>query len=112
MKNSILLFLSVILSLIGKAQSTYFQQEVNTEISVLLNDKNNTLIGAEKITYLNNSTSILDSVVIHLWPNAYKNVDTELAKQKYESGSTVIKYASINERGYIDSLNFKIDNQK
>ena len=112
MKNSILLFLSVILSLVGKGQTNYFQQEVNTEITVLLDDKNNTLIGAEKITYLNNSTSILDSIVIHLWPNAYKNVDTELAKQKYESGSTVIKYASIKERGYIDSLNFKIDNQK
>lgn len=112
MKNSILLFLSILLSLIGNGQNTYFQQEVNTEITVLLDDKNNTLIGAEKITYLNNSTSILDSIVIHLWPNAYKNVDTELAKQKYESGSTVIKYASIKERGYIDSLNFKIDNQK
>jgi hypothetical protein len=112
MKNSISLFLSFILPLISISQSTYFQQEVNTEISVLLDDKNNTLIGAEKIIYHNNSTSVLDSIVIHLWPNAYKNVDTELAKQKYESGSTVIKYASIQERGYIDSLNFKIDDQK
>ncbi len=106
-----LLILILSITYLGFGQSNYFQQEVNTEISVLLNDENNTLKGKERITYHNNSLSTLDSIVIHLWPNAYKNVDTELAKQKYESGSTVIKNAEIDERGYIDSLDFKVNNQ-
>ena len=109
MRNLTLIILILSTQYLVLGQAGYFQQEVNTEISVLLNDKNNTLTGKEKITYQNNSPSTLDSIVIHLWPNAYKNVDTELAKQKYESGSTIIKYASLNERGYIDSLAFKID---
>ena len=109
MRNLSLIILILSTQYLVLGQAGYFQQEVNTEISVLLNDKNNTLTGKEKITYQNNSPSTLDSIVIHLWPNAYKNVDTELAKQKYESGSTIIKYASLDERGYIDSLSFKID---
>ena len=59
----------------------YFQQEVNYKIDVTLNDKNNTLSAYEEFEYINNSTTALDKIYIHLWPNAYKNSETALAHQ-------------------------------
>ena len=103
-----ILFLIIVYQISG--QSDYFQQQVNTSINVTLNDSNHTLYGTESIVYINNSNQNLDSILIHLWPNAYKNVDTELAQQKLEDGDTELKYAFANERGYIDSLDFHVNN--
>ena len=60
----------------------------------------------------NQSNSTLDSIVIHLWPNAYKNSSTELAKQKYEDGSNQFKYAKDKDLGFIDSLDFNVNGSK
>ena len=110
--NFFLTICFLLLSSFCHGQKEYFQQQVDTYIEVKLDDKNNFLHGNEKIVYKNNSLNSLDSIVIHLWPNAYKNIDTELAKQKLEDGQTYIKYAPSNKRGYIDSLDFNVDNQK
>ena len=91
------------------SQEPYFQQKVDTYIDVKLDDKDHFLFGSEKIVYTNNSIQNLDSIVIHLWPNAYKNIDTELGKQKIEDGQLYIKYAPNYTRGYIDSLAFKVN---
>ena len=64
----------------------YWQQEVNYKIDVELNDTSNTLIGAEEFEYVNNSPDTLSFLYIHLWPNAYKNGETDLAKQQYQNG--------------------------
>jgi hypothetical protein len=87
----------------------YFQQEVNYIIDVELDDENHTLKGMEYIDYTNNSPTDLGFLWFHLWPNAYKDNSTALCKQKVEDGSTSLYYASENERGYIDGLNFKVD---
>ena len=79
----------------------YFQQKVDTYINVELDDENHFLRGFERMVYHNYSNSNLDSIVIHLWPNAYKNSSTELAKQKYEDGSNQFKYASKNDLGFV-----------
>ncbi len=64
---------------INYSQKKYFQQKVNTTIEVALDDNKHVLSAFEKIEYINNSTTKLDSIVIHLWPNAYKNINTSLA---------------------------------
>ncbi len=109
-KIIVILFLITIHQI--SAQSDYFQQQVNTTINVTLDDSIHVLNGNESIVYINNSNQKLDSILIHLWPNAYKNVDTDLAKQKLEEGDTELKYAYSHERGYIDSLDFYVDNEK
>ena len=93
------------------SQEKYFQQKVDTYIDVELDDKKHFLYGFEKIVYTNNSTQNLDSILIHLWPNAYQNIDTELGKQKIEDGQLYIKYAPNYTRGYIDSLEFKVNSK-
>lgn len=97
--------------LFGHSQ-TYFQQEVNYKINVQLNDKDHILIGFEEFTYKNNSTSTLDFLYIHVWPNAYKNSETALAKQLYGMGNMNLQYATDEEKGYIDSLDFKVDGEQ
>ena len=98
------------LSLIGYNQ-TYFQQEVNYKIEVSLNDSLHTLSGYEEFEYGNNSSSTLDFLYIHVWPNAYKNTETALAKQLYDMGNMTLQYATDDEKGYIDSLDFKVEGE-
>lgn len=91
------------------AQQTYFQQEVNYKIDVSLNDKNHTLNAFEEIKYVNNSSQGLSFIYFHLWPNAYKDNNTALAKQLLSQGKTTFYFSKPEERGYIDSLDFKVN---
>lgn len=93
-----------------QAQSTgYWQQNVDYDIAVSLDDVNHTLTGNIKMTYTNNSPDELSFIWMHLWPNAYKNTKTAFAKQKLLDGSTDFYYASDDERGYIDNLEFRVN---
>ena len=90
----------------------YFQQEVNYKIEVTLDDATHEINAFEQIEYHNNSNSILDTLYFHLWPNAYKNTSTALAKQLLKDGQTNFQYAEENDRGFIDQLNFKVNEVK
>lgn len=89
--------------------SQYFQQEVNYKINVSLDDVNHELNANESIEYVNNSPNTLNEIYFHLWPNAYKNNSTALSKQLLESGSARLYFASDSLRGYIDKLDFKVN---
>lgn len=93
------------------AQKAYFQQEVNYTIQVKLDDVKHELEGEEHIEYINNSPDRLNFIWMHLWPNAYKNNQTAMAKQLLENGSTRFQRATEDERGYIDGLKFKVNGQ-
>ena len=90
----------------------YFQQVVNYTIDVKLNDRSHTLSGFETIEYINQSPDTLKFIFLHIWPNAYKNKNTALAQQLLENGETTFHYATPDELGYIDSLDFKVENEK
>ena len=111
MKRLIITITSCFIVLIYNSQD-YFQQKVDTYIDVELDDENHILRGFEKMVYHNNSPSDLNKIIIHFWPNAYKNSNTNLAKQKYSDGSTSFKYADSIDLGYIDSLDFKVNGYK
>ncbi|MGQ0829387.1 MAG: M1 family aminopeptidase [Bacteroidota bacterium] len=111
MKQIVLLFFAlVLLSTLASAQ-TYFQQEVNYTIQVKLDDVKHELTADERIEYINNSPDQLTFIYMHLWPNAYKDNTTALAKQLRESGNTTFYYSKEEERGYIDRIDFKINDQ-
>lgn len=88
---------------------TYFQQEVNYTIHVTLDDVKNELTADESIEYINNSPNELSFIYMHLWPNAYKDNTTPLAKQKLENGETNFYFSKKEDRGYIDMIDFKVD---
>lgn len=110
MKNILVaIFLST--AVLATAQTTaYFQQQVDYSIEVSLNDTEHSLKGFETFTYKNNSSQTLDKLFIHLWPNAYKNAKTAMSKQKFRQGDFFMLWAKPTAKGYIDSLDFKVNN--
>lgn len=87
----------------------YWQQEVNYNIEVSLDDNKHELQGVINITYVNNSPDTLQYLYFHLWPNAYKNINTAFAKQQLENGSTDFRFSNKADKGYIDGLDFMVN---
>ena len=90
---------------------TYWQQKVNYKIDVRLDDKTHTLTAFETITYTNNSPNTLTYIYFHLWPNAYKNETTALSKQLEWKDHYALNELHESQLGYIDSLNFKVNDR-
>ncbi len=106
-------FITILLSCSAKAQTAdYFQQEVNYTIDVTLDDQAHLLRGFIQFEYINNSPDTLHELFIHLWPNAYKNAKTAMSKQKMRGGDYFMLWASQKDKGYIDSIDFKVNNTK
>ncbi len=104
--NALLSFILLSSAFFVSGQS-YFQQEVDYVIEVSLNDETHTLDGKLTLTYTNNSPNTLNEIYFHLWPNAYKNTETALAKQFLENGEIDFHYATESARGFITNLDFK-----
>lgn len=94
------------------AAQDYFQQQVDYTIGVRLDDAAHMLHGQESFTYTNNSPNRLDTLWIHLWPNAYKDRSSALNKQLVRDGNLALHYATEEERGWIDSLDFNSNGAK
>ena len=105
--------LVVVLAILGiqtTVFSQYWQQQVNYTIDVALNDTDHTLSGFEKIEYINNSPDTLKFIWFHLWPNAYKNDKTAYTDQSLENGSTKFYFSGKDDKGYINRLDFRVNN--
>lgn len=103
----------LLFSIAGTASAQpYFQQEVDYVIEVRLDDRSHTLRAFETITYHNNSLSTLDTLWIHLWPNAYRDRNTALCRQKDSQNDFGLHFAKEDERGWIDSLDFRSEGSK
>ncbi|HFC01409.1 MAG TPA: hypothetical protein ENJ53_11435, partial [Phaeodactylibacter sp.] len=118
MKKTILFFFWSAISTIIFSQKNntttyqnYFQQEVNYDIEVTLDDKNHILKGVANIEYINNSPDELNEIYFHLWANAYKNQRTAFAKQKIQSGATDFFFAKKEEMGGYTQIDFSINNE-
>ena len=94
------------------AQDNYFQQEVNYQIKVTLDDTEHILNGDIEMTYVNNAPEALNEIYIHLWANAHQNRGTALAKQKLRMGSTRLYFAGPEDLGGYSDLNFTVDGQQ
>ncbi|MDP9230549.1 MAG: hypothetical protein M3O67_07745, partial [Bacteroidota bacterium] len=108
-RNKLLLFLAALGSQLTVFPQ-YWQQQVNYTIDVTLNDKENTLDGFERIEYFNNSPDTLKFIWFHVWPNAYKNDKTAYSDQQLENGNTKFYFSKKEDRGYINRLDFKVNN--
>ena len=109
-RRSFLLLLSICQLSIAHCQLTYWQQQVNYTIDVTLHDKDNSLVAFEKIEYTNNSPDTLKFIWFHVWPNAYKNDKTAFSDQLLVNGNTKFYFSNKDQRGYINQLDFKVNN--
>src|SRR5690349_1066809 len=83
MKRLCALMIIAVVPMFGFSQTpnSYWQQEVHYDIRVALNEKQHSLKGDLSVDYINHSPDTLTFIWFHLWPNAYKNKNTALAKQ-------------------------------
>ncbi len=103
--------IAVLTCFFAVAQTTaYWQQQVNYNIDVVLHDADNTLDGFVRMEYINNSPDTLRFIWIHVWPNAYKNDRTAFSDQLLENGRTDFYFSNNDKRGYINRLNFRVNN--
>jgi hypothetical protein len=104
------IFLAIfLLSTFSVSGQAYFQQRVDTKIEVRLDDKRHFLHGFESFRYTNNSPDTLRYIYLHLWPNAYSSDRTRFSEQQVINRSTAFYFSKSSERGYIDSLDFRVD---
>lgn len=90
------------------AQQAYWQQQVDNNITVTLDDKRHMLHGHISIRYRNNAPDTLRYIYFHLYPNAYSSDRTAFEKQAVENGKTDHYFSDEQDRGYIDSLKFTV----
>ncbi len=101
-----LIILIITLSQFNAFSQTDFQQKVDYEIKVVLDDSLKILKGNISIRYSNNSGDTLKALKLHLWPNAYSDRNTALCRQLVESNNTGLFFATKEQKGWIDSLQF------
>lgn len=95
-----------------QGQCSYFQQEVNYQIDVTLNDADHSLSGRIAIEYINHSPDTLHFLFFHLWPNAFQNRNTAFARQQLAGVSTRFYFANDSKLGGLSGLDFKADGQQ
>jgi hypothetical protein len=88
---------------------TYWQQKTDYRIQVQLNDADHTLDAFLKLNYVNHSPDTLSYIWFHLWPNAYKNDKSAFAQQQLMQNQKKFARSKDDERGYIEGLNFKVN---
>ncbi|MFM8431395.1 MAG: M1 family metallopeptidase [Bacteroidota bacterium] len=107
-----MIILSGISSSRGRGNS-YFQQEVNYSIEVELDDASHYLRGKESFLYKNNSQDTLNILYLHVWPNAYRDENTVLARiYENDADQRMSRALARGENGFIDSLEFTADGNR
>lgn len=113
MKNSLLPFpLLLFCNFLFSQTTPYFQQQVDYNIQVTLDDVHHTLSGTIEMVYTNNSPDELSQLYLHLWANAFKDNTSAFAKQKLRTGSDMFYFSHEKDRGYYSGLDFTINGQK
>lgn len=97
------IFLSVFTS-VGYTQNT------KITIKAILLPEVDQLAIQQKINYINKSGTTLQNIVLHNWPNSFKNKNTVLSKRMLENFNKSLYYSDSIERGNSDirrvSVNF------
>src|SRR5688572_8363830 len=87
----------------------YWQQEVDYLIQVKLNDSSSSINGHITLHYTNNSPNALSFIYMHLMPDAYMGKRSALNNQLLANDEHALHFANNVYRGYIDSLQWKVD---
>ena len=93
------------------AQQPYWQQQVDYNISVQLNDVQHSLKAVSVMHYTNNSPDTLTYLWMHVYMNAYKDDRTAFCEQLIQQGNTKFYFGKEEDRGYTNQLNFTANNK-
>lgn len=110
--RKILFVILILICAVNNGFAQYWQQEVNYNIQVTLNDKDHTLNGTTNITYKNNSPDKLDFIWFHLWPNAYQSETSAYARQIFRDPEGKKRWKEMKDRGSIEGIDFTVNGEK
>ena len=86
-------------------------QNTKIDIKALLIPTKDQLAIQQKIVYTNNSTDSLENIVLHNWPNSFKNRKSALSKRLVESHNKTLYFADSIDKGssqiHLLSINFE-----
>ncbi len=91
-----------------------WQQRVSYEIKADLNTEEHALRAVEYLTYYNNSPDVLETLYVHLYANAYRDLNTVYAqetKRLGRYGDYRFLTSKESERGYIDVAHVMHDDE-
>lgn len=110
---SFMRFLSILLILfwlhalnVSTVRGQVFEQRANYFIDVTLQPDSKMLTGKLELEYFNQSDSTLNSLFFHLFANAYRSAQTPFAQQKAADGDLAPYFASHDQKGNINKLQF------
>lgn len=106
MKKTIFFILTSLFSTSLFAVGDYWQQYVHYDYKVKLDVESHTLSGDGIITYKNNSPDTLDRIYLHLYPNAFKDENSTMAREAKKLNYRRIPTPQNN--GYLNVLEFRI----
>ncbi len=101
------IFITSVLS----AQKPYFQQKLDYDISVNLDDVKHTLSGIENLTYQNNSSDTLHEIYFHLYYNAFNGSSTAYTRQLNRVSDASFSFAKADQLGGYNKFEVKIDDK-
>jgi hypothetical protein len=87
----------------------YWQQRADYEIRCTLDIDEKMLTGTERIIYTNNSPDSLRRFYIHLYPNAYRDKESELYQDFHPGTWMFLRGLPKKNRGWIEIDSFAID---
>ena len=88
-----------LLSIALNAQKPYFQQKLDYDIAVTLNDVQHTLSGVENLIYQNNSPDTLREIYFHLYYNAFNGLSTAYTRQLNRVNDASFSFAKPEQLG-------------
>ncbi len=112
MKQTKIILLFAILLSATALKAQYWQQKVDYKINATLNDTLHSLSAFQEMTYTNHSPNSLNEIYILLYANAFSTKKSQFADQQRTTFKKEFIYFKDEDLGYMDSLDFKIDNKK
>ena len=76
------------------------QSQNNLEINAIFQPETSNVIVTQKITIINTSNKILDSIYLYDWNNSYSSSKTDLAKRFAEEYSTKLHFSDEKDKGF------------
>ncbi|NBP04942.1 MAG: M1 family peptidase [Bacteroidetes bacterium] len=86
-----------------------WQQRVDHDIHVVVDEKQKVLRCFQTIIYKNNSPDVIQRIPFHIWPNAFSGRHTAYGKEAIINGNKKFFNATEDEQGALDSLNFSVN---
>jgi hypothetical protein len=109
MRRVCIIAASLIAAALPARSAEYFQQWHHTTMRVKLDTARKWISGSETIVYANNSPDTLRELYLHLYPNAFRDKNSEYMRDKNRQYNLVLRGLSDEDKGWLDLANMRVN---